>query len=98
MACGVPVIASDVGGNSEIIDPGENGYLLETSADAANPFGVAVSATQFPRLLKRIVNDDAHRERLSESAWKKSRHYSIDAMVHEIEQLYLEILEGTSPS
>lgn len=97
MACGLPVIASDVGGNNEIIDTGENGYLLETTADASNRFGVRISAAHFPRLLKRLLTDNDHRQKLSDAAWTKSRHYGIDAMVREIEQLYLEILEGTEP-
>jgi glycosyltransferase involved in cell wall biosynthesis len=87
-------VASNVGGNGEIIDHGENGYLLETTADPASRFGVAVSSAQFPRLLKRLVNDDEHREKLATAAWEKARHYNLDAMVYEVEQLYLEILEG----
>lgn len=96
MACGLPVIASDVGGNNEIIDPGTNGYLLGTVSDPASRFGVAIQNSQFPRLLKRLLTDDDHRERLAEAAWQRSRHYGIDAMVHEVEQLYLEILEGNA--
>jgi len=96
MACGLPVVASDVGGNSEIIDPGINGYLLETTADATSRFGISIPVAQFPRLLKRLLTDDEHRVRLGEAAWQRARHYGIDAMVREIEQLYLEVLEGGS--
>lgn len=96
MACGLPVIASDVGGNSEIIDPGVNGYLLETAPDPSNRFGLTIPVAQFPRLVKRLLTDDDHRERLAESAWQRARHYGIDAMVREVEQLYLEVLEGSS--
>lgn len=98
MACGLPVIASDVGGNSEIIDPGTNGYLLETAPDPGSRFGVAIQSSQFPRLLKRLLTDEPHRARLAEAAWQRSRHYGIEAMVREIEQLYLEILEGNNPA
>lgn len=94
MACGLPVVASDVGGNAEIIDPGINGYLLETVPDPGSRFGVAITETHFPRLVKRLLTDDEHRVRLGEAAWQRARHYSLDAMVHEIEQLYLEVLEG----
>jgi glycosyltransferase involved in cell wall biosynthesis len=30
MAAGLPVLATDVGGNRELVRPGENGYLLGT--------------------------------------------------------------------
>ncbi len=96
MACGLPVIASDVGGNAEIIDPGINGYLLETTSDAASPYGIAIPTPQFPRLLKRLLTDDDHRMHLGQAAWDRSRHYGIDAMVREVEQLYLEVLEDSN--
>lgn len=97
MACGVPIIASDVGGNNEIIDNGENGYLLETAPDPGSRFGIKIVSSHFPRLLKRLLTDNEHRQKLADTAWQKSRHYGIDAMVREIEQLYLEILEGIEP-
>ena len=39
MACGVPVIASDVGVNSEIVDHGRNGYLAATASDWEDTIG-----------------------------------------------------------
>jgi glycosyltransferase involved in cell wall biosynthesis len=96
MACGLPVVASDVGGNGEIIENGINGYLLETAPDPGSRFGVSIPVAQFPRLLKRLLTDDEHRRRLGEAAWQRARHYGIDAMVSEIEQLYLEVLEGAN--
>jgi glycosyltransferase involved in cell wall biosynthesis len=32
MACGLPVVASGVGVNTEIVQPGRNGYLADTAA------------------------------------------------------------------
>jgi glycosyltransferase involved in cell wall biosynthesis len=96
MACGLPVVASDVGGNGEIIEPGINGYLLETAPDPKSRFGISIPVAQFPRLVKRLLTDDEHRARLGEAAWQRARHYGIDAMVREVEQLYLEVLEGAS--
>lgn len=36
MACGLPVVASNVGVNSEIVQPGKNGFLAGTSAEWVN--------------------------------------------------------------
>jgi hypothetical protein len=52
-----------------------------------------VDSTSYLRLVKRCLADEEHRARLAQAAFEKSRHYGIDAMVREIEQLYLEVLE-----
>lgn len=39
MACGLPVVASNVGVNSEIVQPGKNGFLAGTSAEWVSALG-----------------------------------------------------------
>jgi glycosyltransferase involved in cell wall biosynthesis len=62
MACGVPIVATDTGGNPELVTEGENGYL------------VPVGNTE--RLSQRIVNllaDEAHRAGIGERNREKIR-------------------------
>jgi len=51
MACGIPVVASDVGVNSEIVDHGSNGYLARTHS-------------QWLEYMKRLRDDPALGSRL----------------------------------
>lgn len=62
MACGVPVVASDVGGVSDLISDGDNGVLVEP----ANP-------RQLARAMERIASN---RERMSENAYSTGQKYS----------------------
>ena len=75
MACGVPVVASDVGGVSDLIRDGDNGMLVEPAK---------------PRELARAMEQvAANRERMSENAYNTGQKYSwknigqayLDAMV-----------------
>lgn len=92
MACGVPMVVSDVGGNAEILDHGTTGFLCDVAP--TNEAGVEVNAAQFTRHLRRLLTEPDFRIRMAQAAHDKVQHYGIDAMVREIEQLYLEVLEG----
>lgn len=53
LACGITVIASDIGGNKEIITHNENGYLLKE----LNPESIANQFNLFPKIeIKRLQN------------------------------------------
>jgi glycosyltransferase involved in cell wall biosynthesis len=43
MACGLPVVASPVGVNRDIVDHGVNGFLAETPAEWAEALGTLVT-------------------------------------------------------
>lgn len=71
MACGVPVIASRIGGIREIVADGENGYLVPPGKLKA----------RLPRLIGRLLSDGALREKLGrrgaetvrrEFAWERT--------------------------
>ena len=81
MACGVPVIASAVGGLPEVVVHGETGYLA--------PPGAVDEMTE--RALA-ILRDDALHGRLAASAAARARDFSAERIVPHYESLYREVL------
>ena len=80
-ACGVPTIASDVGGLPEVIDPGSNGFLLPVGdVDAM----AAAALTLF---------GDAKRERAFGEAARRSAEtrYSASRIIPRYEAYYEEV-------
>lgn len=80
MSCGTPVIASRIGGITELIEDGRNGYLVE-SGDVR---GLKAALEQL--LAKRSLL-----ERLGEEAFLSAKKYDIRTHVAEIEKLYLSL-------
>ncbi len=83
MACGRPVIATDVGGNPEIIKPGETGFLTrpfapdEIVAAAQTLAGNADLCRRFGHRARTLV----------------THQFSLDKMVRTHEALYLSLLK-----
>lgn len=67
---GKPVIATDVGGNGELITDGENGLLIP-----ANDTKSLTSA------LARLLSDSTLRERLGQRALEARERFSVDHMI-----------------
>jgi glycosyltransferase involved in cell wall biosynthesis len=81
MAAGVPVVATNVGGNPELIQDGETGFLVSLADDA------------FVEALKRLLADPELRRTYGQRArLHVSRHHRIDAIRHSYEQLYQSLL------
>jgi len=81
LASGLPVVASDVGGNREAIEDGVTGYIVPT-AEAA-----AVSDR-----LSRLLGEDTLRERMSEAARGRAKQFGLDQTARDIEALYDRLL------
>jgi len=81
MACGVPVIASRVGGLSEVVVDGETGALA--------PLGAVEEMTE--RALA-ILRDPAAHGRLRAAATARALEFSTDIVVPRYERLYEEVL------
>ncbi len=83
MACGVPVLASAVGGLPEVVVDGETGLLMPVGdLDALVANGV------------RILTDGALLERMRAAAARRALEYSADRVVPLYERLYEDVLRG----
>lgn len=85
MAAGAPVVATQVGGNSEAVKDGVTGLLVPPR----DPAGLAEAICRFlenPRLASRF--GQAGRQRVIE-------HFSLERMVQETDCLYQKLLNGS---
>jgi len=86
MATGLPVVATAVGGNPEVVVDGESGFLF-MAGDVAGLAG---------RLIE-LLNDPARRTELSSGAMNRVREaFSLDSMVRGYEQLYGSVRPAAS--
>ncbi len=81
-AASLPLVATDVGGNREIVQEGVNGFLV-ASGDTAG----------LTNALNRLRNDPSLRIRMGQQAQEiVARQYAADAMLDRYEALYQELL------
>lgn len=82
MAVGKPVVATPVGGNPELIEDGQSGYLIPVNDDAA-----------VARRLEDLLGDPALAKTMGMRARTRIAELcSVDAMVRSTERLYDELL------
>lgn len=82
MALGVPVVATDVGGNRELVEDGETGYLVP-----------ADNAELLASTLASALDDPVSREAIAARARQMvSSRYSLRRMVASYEDLYASLL------
>ena len=84
MSCSVPVAATDVGGNSLIIEHGKDGFLY--------PRGDTQALIQI--LIRAFDNQDMIKEAGKKARKKIIDSYSLDSMVHKYSQLYSQLYSG----
>lgn len=82
MACGLPIVATNVGGIPEIVQDGENGFLVEPES----------SEEIADRVLKLLENDDLRR-RISQNNIEEVKNYSWEAVVDKLEKVYQGIVK-----
>jgi glycosyltransferase involved in cell wall biosynthesis len=81
MACGVPVIASRVGGIPEVVTDGESGYLA----------AVGDVPTMTERAIE-VLRDPARLEEMRHRAVARAADFSADRVVPQYERLYEDVL------
>jgi len=78
MACGLPVIATAVGGNVELLDDGVNGQLFKPG-----------DVSSLAKFILRYMDNDTLRQAHGKSALTRARtHYSLPAMVANYQAIY----------
>ncbi len=82
MAAGVPVIATNVGSNPEIVADGVNGFIIPPK-----------DSQTLAQRIKELLADPKNAGRMGAQGQKTiSKSFTIDHMVHEYEKLYSKLL------
>lgn len=77
MANGLPVVCSNIRGNSDLIEDGKGGYLI-------NPGNVE----EFAKYISELIADSRLRSELGDFNLKKIANYSIENVLKEMEKAY----------
>ncbi|WP_078596893.1 N-acetyl-alpha-D-glucosaminyl L-malate synthase BshA [Evansella clarkii] len=84
MACGVPVIGTNIGGIPEVIKHGESGYICELG-DIEDIAGKSIN----------LLTDDKLHSRMSENALRTAQvDFHQDKIVSHYERIYQEAIDG----
>ena len=81
MACGTPVVASQVGGLAFLVQDGETGFVVPDGDPAA-----------LSERLTQLLTDDGLRERLGSRAAEYARQYSWENIVDQLLTIYRKLL------
>ncbi|HEX4482089.1 MAG TPA: glycosyltransferase [Rudaea sp.] len=80
-ACGLPIVATDVGGNPDLVRPGETGWLVPAENSRSLATALKEAASQQQRAKQMGANARA----------RVQQDYSVDAMAASYEKLYREL-------
>lgn len=78
MGCGLPIVASDVGGNNEIVNEGENGFLIPGE-----------DSEKLAQNLAALINDPELRRKMGKKSREMALRYDWATIMAEYNKLYL---------
>lgn len=82
MAAGLPIICTDVGGNSDIIDNMNNGILIESN-----------NKEELVNAIELLIYDKELRGKLSERSVSTAKKYDINEISSSYENIYISLLK-----
>lgn len=77
MGCGLPIIASDVGGNNEIVHEGKNGFLISNNDTGA-----------LAEVMAKLINDKETREQMGKHSRTLALQYDWKNIMAQYNELY----------
>jgi glycosyltransferase involved in cell wall biosynthesis len=83
MARGLPIVATSVGGISETVRPGVNGFVAPVRG-----------VREIAAALETLTRDAALRDRMGKASLALSRNFSLDQMVDQTAELYDQVVSG----
>lgn len=83
LARGLPIVATSVGGISETVRPGVNGFVAPSRG-----------VLEIAAALKTLANDAALRERMGKASMELAQNFSLDRMVDQTAALYGQVISG----
>lgn len=81
-ASGLPIVATDVGGISDILHDGINGFMVKTG-----------DPEDLTEKILTLLGDDKLRERLGKKGQMLAEQYSWESVAEETEKLYLDLIK-----
>lgn len=84
MGCGLPVVASDVGGNNEIVKEGDNGFLIQGD-----------DVETLAQRLIQLINDEALRQRMGSRSRELAQQYDWSVIMGKYDELYRKAVGET---
>jgi glycosyltransferase EpsD len=83
MASGIPMVASKVRGNVDLIEDGVNGFLCDPD-----------DAEDFAKKISLVLNDNQLTERFSEENKERIKKFEQKAIVEEIRKIYMDVADS----
>ena len=84
MSCGLPVVATNVGGNSDVISSGKNGFLVPPK-----------SPQVLSKVILKLLDDSKLRKEIGAAARKTiERSYTWDKIADKIQKCYEDMLQN----
>ncbi len=76
MACGLPVICSDIRGNTDLVENGENGEIVEITPDAV------------ANAILKLKENESLRNRYAQAAISTIKHFELSSVATEVRDIY----------
>lgn len=81
MACGLPIVASKIRGNTDLIDNGKGGYLIQPT-----------DTEGFAMAIVSVINNSEKAKLMEDYNLKKIKEYSTEKVMEQMEELYGTIM------